>query len=46
MVCLGYLTLEEYKQAIELKDRQLSDINKILQGAKKVASLLEKKVTN
>ena len=38
--------LEEYKQAIELKDKQLSDINKILQGAKKVTSLLEKKVIN
>ena len=38
--------LEEYKQAIELKDKQLSDINKILQGAKKFTSLLEKKVTN
>ena len=38
--------LEEYKQAIELKDKQLSDINKILQGAKKVTNLLEKKVTN
>ena len=38
--------LEEYKQAIELKDKQLSDINKILQGAKKLTSLLEKKVTN
>ena len=38
--------LEEYKQAIELKDKQLSDINKILQGAKNVTSLLEKKVTN
>ena len=27
--------LEEYKQAIEIKDKQLSDIKKILQGAKK-----------
>ena len=26
---------EEYKKAIELKDTQLSDIKKILQGAKK-----------
>ena len=27
--------LEEYKKAIELKDNQLSDIEKVLQGAKK-----------
>ena len=27
--------LEEYKKAIELKDKQLSDIKKLLQGAKK-----------
>lgn len=39
-------SLEEYKQAIELKDKQLPDINKILHGAKKVTTLLEKKVTH
>ena len=27
--------LEEYKKAIKMKDKQLSDIKKILQGAKK-----------
>ena len=27
--------LEEYKKAVELKDKQLSDIKKILQAAKK-----------
>ena len=27
--------LEEYKKAIELKDKQLPDMKKILQGAKK-----------
>ena len=27
--------LEEYKKAIKIKDKQLSDIKKILQGAKK-----------
>ena len=27
--------LEKYKKAIEIKDKQLSDIKKILQGAKK-----------
>ena len=27
--------LDEYKKAIELKDKQLSDIKKFLQGAKK-----------
>ena len=26
--------LEEYKKAIEIKDQQLSDIKKVLQGAK------------
>ena len=28
--------LEEYKKSIELKDKQLSDIKKVLQGAKKL----------
>ena len=28
--------LEEYKKAIEIKDKQFSDVKKILQGAKKV----------
>ena len=32
--------LEEYKKAIELIDKQLLDIKKILQGAKKATSQL------
>ena len=32
--------LEEYLKAIEIKDKQLFDIKKILQGAKKVTILL------
>ena len=33
-------SLEEYKKAIELKDKQLFDIKKILQGAKKATTPL------
>ena len=31
--------LEEYKRAIEFRGKQLSDIKKILQGAKKVTTV-------
>ena len=32
--------LEEHKKAIELKDKQLSDIKKVLQGARKSYNLV------
>ena len=36
----------EYKIAIELKDRQLNDIKKLIQGPKKVAILFSGKIRN
>ena len=38
--------LAEYKKAIELKDKQFSDIKKFYRVLKKVATLLEKKILN
>ena len=32
--------LEQHRKAIELKDRQLSEVKKVLQGAKKKAKIL------
>ena len=37
---------KEYKNAIELKDRQLNDIKKIIQGPKKVTILFSGKIRN
>ena len=37
---------KEYKNAIELKDRQLNDIKKIIQGPKKVTILFFGKIRN
>ena len=38
--------LEEYKKAIEIKDKQLSDIKKYSKRPKKVKILLSKKTLN
>ena len=37
---------KEYKNAIELKNRQLNDIKKIIQGPKKVTILFSGKIRN
>ena len=37
--------MEEYKKAIEIKDKQLSDIKKILQGVKKCDDSVVKEKT-